>query len=923
MPLTDNASYTYEYQNGSGLMIMGYGLGQDESYYYMAAASARQLDPAFYVNDLHFQDINGQSICDADLVFRASIQYPLGTGTGRLRWFIDNVERTSVQDMNTWTMPKGQLLGTHTIKLTIRDSYNQTKDVVTTFTVLAIPTAIPAANVSAASICSGTAPTVTVTGTSSSLTYRVFNALTGGTQVGSVTGNGGTINIPCTGNLSASTTYYVESYNGVCPSTPRTPVTVNVVARPTVPTLSAAAVCNGSNPVIHLASSVSGVNYNVYTASSGGTNVGSKSGTGSAIDITLTTTPSSTTTYYVEAALGSCLSTSRSSVSVTVNPKPSLALSNITVTAVSCYGESTGSISVSASGVTGYSKDNGTTWQTGSTFTGLAAGSYSIRVRTSAGCVSDAVSATVSQPATALNATSSVANVLCNGGNGTITVTATGGTPSYQYKLGSGSYQSSNSFSVAAGTNYSITVKDANGCEKALTGITVTQPAVLTATATVTDLTCNGGVPDGKITISASGGVSAYQYSIDGGSTYQSSNTFENLGIGAYGVVVKDANNCSTAMQTVHVSQPLIIEIPTPAVTDVTCNGGDNGSITVSGVSGGTAPYTYSFDNGINYSTGNTKSGLSAGTYNIRVKDNSGCVSSSVTATVAEQGVLLTLSDVSAAISCPNLPATITIANTLMGVNYEIYSVSTGGTYITFAVGNGTAMDVNIGVISETAVFYIETSYGGCVSVSRVPVTVPVRQTMLNYPDIRIEVCPGITNVNLSKYIDTVDLQSLTWTGWGIDSNTGIIGSVPATPSIYTLKYSASSHCAALTERIVYLHVVKDKKIFAPRDTVAVCWKYAGAMQINQLFGVEAGGTWSTVPVLTDGYIHQSPSSSPYAGALVFNGKSAYEDGILPAITYHGEPSRKIEFYYTVSADNCLGYKEYKVVIVLTPDIMQ
>jgi hypothetical protein len=452
MPLANNSTSTYEFQNSSGLTIMGYGLGEDESYYYMAAASARQLDPAFYVNDLHFQDINGQSICDAALVFRASIQYPLGNAAGRLKWYIDGVERTAARDQNTWTMPKGQLLGTHTIKLTITDSYNQTKDVITTFTVLAIPSAIPAGNVSAASICSGTAPTVTVTGTSSSLTYRVFNALTGGTQVGSLAGNGGTINISCTGNLSSTATYYVESYNGVCASTPRTPVTVNVVARPTVPALSAAAICNGSNPVIRLASSVSGVTYNVYTASSGGTLAGTGAGTGSAVNITLNTTPSSTVTYYVEAALGSCLSTSRSSVSVTVNAKPSLTSSNISKTDVACNGGSTGSITVTASGVNNYSKDDGSTWQTGSVFSGVAAGTYKIRVRTSAGCVSDAVSITISQP-TVLNATSSVTNVLCNGGTtGKITITASGGTASYQYKLNSGSYQTGNTFTVAAGT---------------------------------------------------------------------------------------------------------------------------------------------------------------------------------------------------------------------------------------------------------------------------------------------------------------------------------------------------------------------------------------------------------------------------------------------------------------------------------------
>jgi hypothetical protein len=113
----------------------------------------------------------------------------------------------------------------------------------------------------------------------------------------------------------------------------------------------------------------------------------------------------------------------------------------------------------------------------------------------------------VTQPAV-LNATSSVTNVLCNGGTtGKITITASGGTASYQYKLNSGSYQTGNTFTVAAGT-YSVTVKDANGCEKTLSNIVVTQPAVLNATSSVTNVLCNGGTT-GKITITASGGTAS------------------------------------------------------------------------------------------------------------------------------------------------------------------------------------------------------------------------------------------------------------------------------------------------------------------------------------------------------------------------------------------------------------------------------
>jgi hypothetical protein len=170
-------------------------------------------------------------------------------------------------------------------------------------------------------------------------------------------------------------------------------------------------------------------------------------------------------------------------------------------------------------------------------------------------------------------------------------------------------------------------------------------------------------------------------------------------------------------------------------------------------------------------------------------------------------------------------------------------------------------------------------------------------------------------------------LVSINWTGpanLAINASTGIINALPSVaPVVYTLKYTASNHCTAQKTAKIYLHVIKDKKVFAPRDTVSVCWKYAEALQMNQIFGIEATGVWTTAPTLTSEYLRQSPNSSPYSGAVIFNGKAAYENNILPSITYHGILARKIEFYYTVPADNCFGAKTYKVVIILTPNIMK
>jgi gliding motility-associated-like protein len=121
-----------------------------------------------------------------------------------------------------------------------------------------------------------------------------------------------------------------------------------------------------------------------------------------------------------------------------------------------------------------------------------------------------------------------------------ITVTGSGGNGGYSYSLDGILYQSGNTFSVTAG-NYTVYLKDANGCIKTATAV-VNQPPVVTLNATATNASCNGGA-DGVITANAGGGVLPYTYSIDG-INFQNGNTF-NVLPGNFTVTVKDGNNCS------------------------------------------------------------------------------------------------------------------------------------------------------------------------------------------------------------------------------------------------------------------------------------------------------------------------------------------------------------------------------------------
>ena len=128
------------------------------------------------------------------------------------------------------------------------------------------------------------------------------------------------------------------------------------------------------------------------------------------------------------------------------------------------------------------------------------------------------------------------------------------------------------------------------------------------------DPTC---LPNGSITLNATGGNPPYQYSIDGGVTYQSSNVFTGLGGGTYVIKVKDALNC-TATQTLVLTaaNPLL---QTLAKTDADCS--TAGTITVTASGGGVAPYEYSINGGTSYQSSNVFTGLAGGTYTVRTRN--------------------------------------------------------------------------------------------------------------------------------------------------------------------------------------------------------------------------------------------------------------------------------------------------------------
>lgn len=325
-----------------------------------------------------------------------------------------------------------------------------------------------------------------------------------------------------------------------------------------------------------------------------------------------------------------------------------------TPTNLACYGDQSGTIQLTASGGdnTWYKYSlNGTSWQSSPTFTGLPAGTYSIYVKDAMGCIKQGTSVIVTEPAAIVIVTPSITLASCGNADGGILSSATGGTGTLTYSIDGSTYISTCTFTGLAGGTYTLYVQDANGCIKTksvVVGNTVSPTLTLQS---YTNVSCKGG-NDGTITILGSGGTGALQYSING-STFQSSGTFTGVSAGNYTPSVKDAAGCIGSLYCpsciVTISQPeeikfCLSQIPT------TCNGTSDGGIVVACAIGGIGNLKYSID-GVNYQSGSNFSGLTAGLYNVYVKDVASCVATD-TITVEEPDPIFVNVDSFTNLSC-------------------------------------------------------------------------------------------------------------------------------------------------------------------------------------------------------------------------------------------------------------------------------
>ena len=419
--------------------------------------------------------------------------------------------------------------------------------------------------------------------------------------------------------------------------------------------------------------------------------------------------------------------TSNSSVTVLVNPIPTVAIASSPATSI-CVGQS---ITLTASGANTYSWS----WAAGSasgavlTQTPNATTTYTVTATSLNSCTK---SQTVTITVNPLPSLSVVTGVLsCVPGNdASITITGSGGLPTYQYGL-NGSYQLSNSYTALGAGTYTVSIKDAHNCTSSLIQTIIAPNAPAIASSSSVNVSCNAG-SNGSINVTGSGGAAPLQYILQPGAVTNATGVFTSLAAGSYTVTVKDALGCTNSVIKV-ITQPLApLSWVSATTTPVNCFGNATGSISTT-ATGGTAAYSYTLQPGAVTNSTGLFTGKIAGTYTVTVTDVKGCTLS--TTVVITQPALLAWSSVVVTNALCNATATGSITASTTG----------GSGIITYSLLPGSASNTTGSFLNLTAATYtIQASdANGCTKSSVVLLTQPTALTLTNLTHLSPSCVPG------------------------------------------------------------------------------------------------------------------------------------------------------------------------------------
>lgn len=511
-----------------------------------------------------------------------------------------------------------------------------------------------------------------------------------------------------------------------------------ILTEPAVLNVSLATVgvilCNGDNTVTINSTVTGGTNpYNYLWAPGGQTSPSLTNVGAGTYDVTVTDDHNCTATDQV----------------VITEPTPLVV--NITQTAfILCNGDATAELTAVASGATPnytYAWSNG---GNSAINTGIGSGTYSLTVTDANGC-EDIQSFVVTEPDPVLANLSIDSQISCaTVCDGQVSVSPSGGTAPYTVTWQAGMTNAGNTATnLCGGVAYDVTITDANNCQ-IIEPILLTEPSVLLANITIDQPISCGGVCDGQMSVSASGGTGPYSFSWSNGSTSAALNS---LCTGTYDVTVTDANNC-TATATQFLSEPTPVTVSINVTGINLCAGDQNVDLEAVAL-GGTPGYSYAWSNSVNNAL---NPNLGGGTYTVTATDANGCTSTAVQI-VNEPTPVVSSHTIDTPISCNGIcdgAVTVSVSGGTAGYTITWPSGATGGTQNGLCAGN-----------------YVVTidDANGCRVTENITLTEPnpiVLSSVINTPISCNGVCDG--DITISTTGGTAPI-TITWPGGLVGGN--------------------------------------------------------------------------------------------------------------------------------------------------------
>lgn len=435
-------------------------------------------------------------------------------------------------------------------------------------------------------------------------------------------------------------------------------------------------------------------------------------------------------------------------------------------------------------------------------------------------------------------------NIDCT--DGIISITPTGGNAPFAYSLDNGTtyipFTAGNQTTVPIATagTYSLKIKDASGCEVDVNSVDVILEPEIVYSITPKNISCNG-TDDGSVTVDMTNTQSySITYSIDGGTIFQTSNTFSNLSAGSYIIIIKK-EKAGGSCDIISTAVDIIISPTFTATSSVTqqidCTNG-SATIAVNITTGGTSPFEYSL-NGIDFQTSSDLTGLGAGNYTITVKDATGCTTT-VDQTVNGGSNPSELTFINSGIDCTTgtTDLQVTVQNGQAPFTYRITAPS---------IINSPGDTFN-GLAPNTYTFEV-TADNGCKIIRNYTISNPIQFTtnslvQKNVSCAAIGTADGTIEISVANF--NTSFSVLIEDGMGADTGLGVANATSSPITISALP--ADTYTLKITDTSGPCEKIETVTVAAPTSPLVIDSFVVGNMNCGNAGSVtiEASGGWGS-----------------------------------------------------------------------------